>query len=276
MSPVAYLNGEIIPLAEAKVGILDLGLLRGFGVYEGITALRGEPFHFHDHWLRFNRSAKTLALRMPVSEEEFLAGLRAIIAHNAGKGRASIRAVLTGGTAIGGIEYAPGTETLFAMAEPAVPLPSELYEHGASLITHEHRRHLPHIKTIDYIEAVTLQPRRKDAGALEILYTHDGHVLECATSNVFLVKEGVLITPKEDVLGGITRKVVLDLARSAGIPVEEREVSSEELLGADEVFITSSFKDIVPIAFIDGRTIAGNAPGALTRRLMQEFTDYTQ
>lgn len=276
MEPLCYLNGEIIPLKDAKVGILDLGLLRGFGIYEGITSFHGEPFHFHDHWQRLERSAAALSLTIPYAESDVLEAMRRVIAHNSPGSRANIRMVLTGGEAEGGLEYVPGRETLYFTAEPAVPLPQELYEKGAKLITHEHGRFLPEIKTINYITAVQLQPERKAARAVEILYIARDQVLECATSNIFIVKGGILATPREGVLGGITRKVVLEIAREAECPVEERVVTSHELFAADEVFITSSFKDIVPIVLIDEKTIGSGAPGAITRDLMKRFANYTE
>lgn len=274
--PVAYLNGSIVPLSEAKIGILDLAVLRSFSIYEGITAFGPAPFHFHDHWERFVGSAEKLGLQLPLSEEEAEEATRELIAHNSPGKRASIRMVLTGGPAIGGLEHRPGTETFFITAEPTTPLPLELYEKGASLIAHEHLRFMPEAKTTNYITAVTLQEKRKAAGAIEILYHKDGFMLECATSNACVVKDGTVITPGTVMLLGITRKVALELARTAGYAVEERPVTMEEVWGADEVFITSSFKDIVPVVAIDGRTIGAGVPGPVTRDLIERFAGYTQ
>lgn len=275
MEQRCYLNGNILPLKDAKISILDLGVLRGFGIYEGITSFDGEPFHFDAHWERFERSAKPLDLQLPYSKEEILNAMRKLIAHNAPGTRATIRMALTGGLAEGGIEHVKGRETLFITCEPAAPLPSELYEKGASLITHEHLRFMPEAKTINYITAVTLQDKRKAAGALEILYTYEGKMLECATSNAMLVKNGTVITPNTNVLPGITRAVTLDLARDAGIPVEERNVTMEEVFAADEVFITSSFKDIVPVTLIDEKTIGSGTVGPVTKKLIDLFSAHT-
>ena len=132
---------------------------------------------------------------------------------------------------------------------------------------------MPEIKTVDYITAVILQKKRAAEGAIEILYTNGSRVLECATSNVFIVKDGAVRTPDADMLHGITRKVALELARES-YPVEERAVSVDELFDADEAFITSSFKDIVPIISIDERTIGNGMPGRVTRNLMERFAKY--
>jgi branched-subunit amino acid aminotransferase/4-amino-4-deoxychorismate lyase len=273
MEPVCFLNGSILPLSEAKVGVLDLGILRAFGIYEGITAFEGTPFRFDDHWKRFERSAEKLGLVIPVSPEEAETAMKAIIAHNAPGKRANLRMVLTGGTAEGGIEHVPGRETFFITAEPAVPLPAALYERGASLVTHEHERLLPESKTIDYTNAVMLQKLRREKGAIEILYTSRGQVLECATSNIFIVKDGALYTPEAAILKGVTRAVVLELATSA-CPAHEGAVRVEDLFGADEVFITSSFKDIVPIVSIDGTEVGGGVPGPVTKDLAKRFAEY--
>ncbi len=275
MEPVCYLNGAIVPLSEARLGVLDLATLRGFGVYEGLTSFAGEPFHFSDHWDRFLSSAAALGLVVPATAHEVREAMRAVIAHNAPGTRANLRMVLTGGEALSGIEHVPGRESLFITAEAATPLPAALYERGGHLISREHQRFMPEMKTIHYITAVMLQRERAAAQAIEILYTANGHALECATSNVFIVKDGAVITPDTGILKGITRQVTLALARATR-PTEERAVPTSELLSADEAFITSSFKDIVPIVSIDEHRISSGAPGPVTRDLMARFGQYTE
>lgn len=252
------------------MGLADLGLLRGFGVYEGITTFNGEPFHFSDHWKRFENSARALRLILPVTEQEALVAARMVVAKNSPGRRATIRMILTGGDADGGIEHIAGRETFFITAEPAVPLPEAFYAKGAFMHTYDHQRFLPAYKTTNYITAVLLQQKRKETGAVEILYILNGMVLECTGSNVFIVQKGSVITPKENILHGITRKVVLELACDT-YPIEERAIPLEELFDADEVFIASSFKDIVPIVSVDTRTIGSGAPGSITRDLMKRF-----
>lgn len=274
MEPVCYLNGKIIPLKDASVSILDLGVLRGFGVYDGLTAFSGEPFHFKDHWERFQKAAHALGLTIPYSSEEALGAMREVIARNAPGVRANLRMILTGGLAEGGLRHSPGRETFFIIAEPHVRLPEELYAKGGRITRHEHQRFMPEIKTTNYITAVSLQKKRLAAEAIEILYTTDSQVLECATSNIFIVKNGVLHTPDSGVLKGVTRKVVLGLASEA-YPTKERPISIDELLGADEVFITGSFKDIVPIVFVDEHAIGSGKPGPITKHLMARFAAHT-
>jgi branched-chain amino acid aminotransferase len=131
-------------------------------------------------------------------------------------------------------------------------------------------RELPEYKTTNYIRAVNLQNWRKEEGAIEILYTYDNEILECATSNIFIVKDKILITPNENILKGVTRKVVLELAEGK-YKTEERPIYEEELKNADEIFITSSFKDIVPIVKIDDFKIANGQVGPITKELIKEF-----
>ncbi len=271
---VCYLNGAIVPLGEARVSVLDLGMLRGFGIYEGITAVNGEPFHFGAHFERFERSAAALGLTLPIALEPALEATREVLRQNGiSAGRASIRMLLTGGVAEGGLEHVAGRETFYIWATAAEPLPATLYEQGASLIRHEHQRFMPGFKTTNYITAVTLQDVRKAAGAIEVLYTADGLMLECATSNAFIVKDGHIITPHERILPGITRQATLQLAIEASYPIEERAVPLAELFAADEAFITSSFKDIVPVVSVDGQSIGTGAPGPITRDLMARYAE---
>lgn len=265
-----YFANKIIPFEDAHVRPDDLGMLRGFAVYEGITALNGKIFHYIDHWDRLIVSASALGLIIPYSKEEVEKGIRDLVALDAPRGRASIRLILSGGAAIGGIEYEVQNTLLYALAEPAATLPASWYSEGASLITSEHERFMPEFKTTSYITAVMLQKSRKHSGAAEIVYTANGLVLECSTSNIFIVKDGIVSTPSDAILKGITRKIVMELL-SQETTVQERTVSLQELVDADEIFMTSSFKDIVPITMLDGEAVGGALPGPLTRKIMSMF-----
>lgn len=272
-----FLNGQILPLSEAKVSINDIGLLRGYGIYDGLAVFGGKPFRFADHFKRFLDGAHALNLNIPITEEK-AEKVIIEIAEKSGlsspRSRANVRMILTGGDTIGGIEYDFDKPTFYIIIEKFEPLPKELYEKGAKLITYRYKRELPEHKTINYITAVNLQNYKKDQGAVEILYTYDGEVLECSTSNIFLIKDNKLITPLDGVLEGITKKVVLEIAKQEGIEIEERMVYEEELAKADEVFITSSFKDIVPIVKIDDFAVGGGNVGEMTKKLMLKFEQY--
>lgn len=274
MSPFCYLNGKILPVAEAKVGVYDIGLLRGFGIYEALMTYGKKPFKLSDHLARFRRSAAFLGVEILASDEEVTGALLELIEKN-GYEESIVRMLLTGGPAFAGIEFAPKTPTFYILVEKFKPLSAELYEKGCSVTVYEHLRQFPEYKTTNYIQAVLLQKARKEAGALEILYTWQGRVLEFATSNLFIVKNGTIITPSKDILPGITRKVTLELARAA-FPVEERDVPVEEVCAADEAFLTSSFKDIVPVVKAGEHAIAHGAPGPVTKKMMELFRAYTR
>lgn len=273
-----YLNGRVLPINEAKISINDIGLLRGYGIYDGLAVFNGKPFRFKDHFDRFLSSAHALNLNVPITEEK----AEKVIIEIAKKSklsfpssRANVRMILTGGDTIRGIEYDFDNPTFYIIIEKFDSLPKELYKNGAKLITYRYKRELPEYKTINYIIAVNLQNYKKDQGALEILYTYDGEVLECSTSNIFLVKDKKLITPDEGVLLGVTKKVILEIAKNIEIEIEERIVYEEELKNADEVFITSSFKDIVPIVRIDDFVVGRGEVGEITLHLMSEFAKIT-
>ena len=262
-------------MSEAKVGVYDIGLLRGFGIYEAMRTFNRIPFMWNDHVERFHRSTEALKLTIPISDEEIHKVIAELIGKNIPEDKdAVIRFILTGGEAIGGIEFNPRTPTFYILVEPLEHLAPEVFAKGCKLIVHEHLRIFPGYKTTNYITAVLLQEERKKAGALEILYTFQGKVFEPATSNLFIVKNGKVITAKDDVLAGITRKVTIDLAKKE-FEVEEREVSVDEMYAADEAFLTSSFKDIVPVVEVGGKKIGSGIPGPVTKRVIQLFHEFT-
>ena len=274
MEPLCFLNGEVLPVSQAKVGVYDIGLLRGFGIYEALRSFNRRPFRLSEHLERLHRSANALTLTIPEPDERIGRIVADLIEKNIALGsEAVVRFILTGGDAVGGLELSPGRHTFYILVETLVPIPQETLETGCSLLVHEHRRFWPEYKTTNYITAVLLQEERKRAGALEILYTAGGKVLEPATSNIFFIKEGRIITPKADILEGITRKVTLEIAR-ANWPVEERDVSVEEMYAADEAFLTSSFKDVVPVVSVGGKKIGDGLPGPVTKRVMRLFHEF--
>ena len=273
MNQHCFLNGEIIPLAEAKVSILDIGLLRGYGIYDGLAIINGKPLRFSDHWQRLVHGAYALNIKVPITEELAEKKIIEIVDKSGFLTRANVRMILTGGQTKGGIEYNFEEPTFYIVAEKWESLPKENYENGAKLISHSYKREMPKLKTTNYITAVNLQSFKKKQDAVEILYTYAGEVLECATSNIFLVKNNTLITPEVDILEGVTRKIVLELAEK-NYKVERRAVPESDLRLADEVFITSSFKDILSIVKIDDLAIGDGHVGQVTKNLMAGFAKY--
>ncbi|MBI5004175.1 aminotransferase class IV [Candidatus Kaiserbacteria bacterium] len=274
MSVYCYFNGQIMPIDEAKVGIKDIGILRGFGIYEAMGTASRRPFMFEDHMARYRRTADELHLKIPATEDEILAAINDLIARNVSEDKeATIKFFITGGATIHGIEYDYEHPTFFMLVDPHIPFESHYYTEGAVVTVFEHLRQFPQLKTTNYIQAVMLQQARKDAGAIEILYTWGGKVLECATSNFMIVKDGKIITAKEDILFGITRKVALDVARPL-FTIEERDVSLDELYAADEAFLTSSFKDVMPVVKVGDKLIGEGRVGPVTKRVIELFEEY--
>lgn len=271
MKNYCFLNGEIMPIEEAKVSVLDIGLMRGYGVYDGLAALGGKVFRFADHWQRFTDGAHALSLNVPITEESCEKKIREICEKSGLTDRANIRMILTGGNTVNGIEFDFEKPTFYITAEKFESLPKDYYKKGAKLLTYPYRREMPEHKTINYITGVKLQDWRKAEGAVEILYVEGGEVLECATSNICIIKDKTIITPAENVLRGITLKAVLEIAERSGHKTEKKIVDTEDLKNADEIFITSSFKDIVPIVKIDDFEVGNGQVGETTLDFMGRF-----
>lgn len=273
MEQKCFLNGKIIPLSDAKVSVLDIGLLRGFGIYEGLITHNRKPFMLEDHLARMHRSASKMSLTPPVSDADIAAAIGELVESNVPAGKeALIRIILTGGTTVGVIDYDPATPTMFILVTEFTPLESEYLRTGCKVELVEYHRDLAEIKSINYIKTVLLQKERKAKSALEIVYTWQGQVLECGGSNIFIVKDGNIITTKDDIVLGITRKVAIDVAKPH-YSVEERTISVEEMLSADEVFITGSFKEVVPVVQVGDKKIGNGAPGPVSNHIVQLFAD---
>ncbi len=269
--PFIFQHGKIIRQDKAHVSPLDIGLLRGYAVYDGMTMVHGKVVGFRDHYNRFKNSARAIGLPFPYTAT-YLADICTTLYKKNRYARMNIRAILSGGETRSGI--LPTGPELMLLTEEWTALPQAVYHKGAKLIVHEHKRFMPSIKTTHYTTAVMLQKEKIRAKAIEILYTDQGRALECSTSNFFIIKDGRLITPKDDILHGITRKIVLGLAH--GLHVEEREVSLEEVYAADEVFITSSFKDIVPVVMVGTARIANGQVGQKTKHIIELFKQFLE
>lgn len=265
MKNICYLNGRIVPIEEATLSVRDLGFLRGYGVFDVLPVVNGKPFLFEDHWRRLENSAAELGLTLPVDADEARAIMVDLIGRHAYP-HMIVRTVLSGGPSEGGF-LPEGKETFSIMIEETKPMSEELYENGVSLLLLEHERALPLSKTTNYIFPISHRDRKAASGATEILYAKDGKILEASTSNFFLVKNGTIVTVKDGVLGGITRKLVLRLASELGVPSEEREISLLELDTCDEAFLTASNKQVLPVVSVDGTTVGGGSVGPVSKKL---------
>jgi len=269
---LAYWNGRFVPMQDIALAPTDLGVLRGYGVFDVMRTENGKPFLLERHFARLQRSAETLHLHLPVDEREFRGIIERLLKENALK-QATIRTVLTGG--VSESCFLPeGRETFFITIIPFLALDEKYISDGAKIITLDHARHFPHAKITNYITAIEHAPQRLAKEALEVLFVNNGQALEASTSNVMIVKAGVLITPKDHILKGITRGWVLELAESLHIPVEERAITLEETLAADEVFLTATNKYIVPVIQIDKHRIATGHPGPITKKLQAAVREF--
>jgi D-alanine transaminase/branched-chain amino acid aminotransferase len=271
MHTFGYLNGKVVRTDAPQLFLDDIGLLRGFASFDFFRIYNSVPLDLNDHYKRFLNSSKMLGLKVPVSQRELEEILATLLKKNK-ISYAHVRVILTGGKTKEGL--LPTTPNFFVLLEPMHDLPVTLYAKGGTLLTFEHLRPFAEAKTTNYQQAVVLQPLKKKAGAVEILYTYKGNVLEATTSNVCMVRGKTVVTPKADILAGITRKVVLELAKKAGYKVVERDIKVKELLAADEVFLTATNKKVLPIVRIDKVVIGNGKVGPVSRELNELYAEH--
>ncbi len=270
--PVYYLNGEYVAASQATLRLNDLGIVRGYGVFDLLRTYDGKLFKLHEHVLRLQRSAAAIGLDLPYGPEEIEHLARETYARNQ-IANATIRIVVTGGAA-DDFMTPPNRPTLAVLIEPIAPSSNDQYTKGVKLVTTELERIMPTVKSLNYITAIMAMKEAKKAGAVEALYrTKDGRVTEGTRANFFIIRGQELITPQEEVLGGITRDVVIEIAED-DFQVREAPIAYAELETCDEAFITSSTKEILPVVQIDDITIGAGRPGPNTQKLMDLFHTY--
>jgi len=275
----ASVNGEITPAEEARVSVLDNGFTFGDAVYETLRTYAGRPFHLDLHLERLRRSAQRLAIPMP-ADGALTRDLDALLARAANP-ESYIRIIVTRGR--GDISYhfeRVQGPTVVMVVKPLASFPSEHYTDGVPVILSSVRRNHPRaldpgIKSCNLINNILAVQEAQAKGAFEAIMLNEiGEVAETASANVFMVKDGTLLTPplEAGILSGVTRLVVLELAR--GLALREEPIAVKDLLAADEVFITSTLKEVLPVATIDGRPVGHGRPGPVTLRLLEAIRDY--
>lgn len=270
----AYWNGVILPADEIHISPFDLGVLRGYGVFDVMRTENGKPFLWERHWQRFEKSAQTLGLTLPVTMDEYHVILTDLLRKN-NLNKVSIRTVLTGGTSESAF-LPDGKETFMILITPFLAIDAKYHREGAKLVTLEYARDYPHAKITNYTAAISRANWRHEQEALEILFVRDGQALEASTSNFAIFQGDTLVAPKEGILLGVTRGLTLELARELGFKVEERDVMLEEVLRADEVLLTATNKYIVPVVHIDDTKIGDGRPGERTKKLMQAMQEFVE
>ncbi len=274
MGDYFLLNGKIVKKENAFLGITDLALLRGFGIFDFCRTQNGNPFLLEKYLNRFFNSAECIGLEIPYSKEFIRDSIAQLLEKN-GIIESGIRMVLTGGYTQNG--YTPGDPNFFILIEKInFPDPS-YYNEGIKLQLHEHQRELSHIKSINYLTPISIRKKTEEANAYDVLYHSQGKILEVSRSNIFIVKNNTVITPRDNILRGITRATVISLAKNI-FKVEERDVYIEELYQADEVFMTGTTKRVLPVRKIDDHIFSDGKPGKVTSKLKslyQEFENST-
>jgi D-alanine transaminase len=274
-----YLNGVFMPIAQATVSVLDRGFIFGDGVYEVIPVYSRRAFRLEEHLARLQHSLDGIKLPNPHSVAEWCAILNELIARNSPEDQ-YLYLHITRGAAKRDHAFPnpPVAPTVFVMSNPLVHPPAELLDSGIACITVVDNRWLRcDIKAIALLPNVLLRQAAVDAGCAEALLIRDDSFLtEGAASNIFVVKNGVLLAPPKDhlMLPGITYDVILELAQANAIPHEVRRISKAEVFDADELLLTSSTREVLAITTLDGKPVGTGQPGAMFARLHPLYQDY--
>ena len=279
MPNIAFVNGRFMPLAEARVSVEDRGFQFGDGVYELIRTYGGRIFHLEDHLQRLEKSAEAIGLGVVYSKprwKEILEKARI----RSGYPDAKLYIQITRGAAPRDHSFPKKARmSVIVTVRTLVPLPTELREKGVSVITvTDLRWGRCDIKTINLLPNVMARQKARSSGAFEAIFVRDGMVMEGTGSNIFAMVGGQIVTPPKGpaILPGITRDLVMTQAREARHPLLEKGISLEELLGAEELFLTGTTIEILPVVKVNGKTVGNGRPGPTTRRLYQQFLQTTR
>jgi D-alanine transaminase len=272
-----YLNGSFIPIEDARISVLDRGFIFGDGVYEVIPVYSHIPFRLTEHLCRLQKSLDGIQLKNPYTDIEWTKLLEQIIASNEGQDQ-SLYLHITRGVAPRNHAFPKEVvPTVFIMSSPLVTAPKELIVTGVSAITANDNRWLRcDIKAISLLPNVLLRQMASDSNATETLLLRDGFLSEGSASNIFVVKNKLLLVPPKShlMLPGITYDVVLELADKYKIPYEIKDISENELRTSDEILLTSSTKEIMSITLLDGKKVGSGKPGEIFAQLYQYYQNF--
>jgi D-alanine transaminase len=276
-SKIIYLNGEFLPEEGARVSVLDRGFLFGDGVYEVIPVFGGRPLRLAEHLDRLAHSLAETRIPDPLSRQDWTALFDELLSHNPGGDR-SIYVQITRGVAPREHAFPETiTPTVMVMVNPIRPLGDQVLAQGvAAVVIPDHRWARCDIKAITLLANVLARQEAVDSGATEAILVRNGLATEGAASNLFLVADGVIVTPPKDhsLLGGITRDLVVELAEANGLPVMETRIPEDSLQGAEEIWLTSSTREILPVTRLDGRRVGHGQPGPVWQRVHALYQDY--
>jgi len=277
---MVYLNGKLLPVEEANISVMDRGFLLGDGVYEVIPVYGGKLFRLPHHLERLQNSLDEIRITNPHDNASWETILTQLIDSDSDHDQ-SIYLQVTRGVAAKRDHAFPEkvVPTVFAMCQPIVPLTESVRLNGISAITLEDIRWKRcDIKAITLLANVMLRQQAQEKGAAEAILVSHGHAHEGAASNLFIVKDNVIITPPKDkhLLPGVTRDLVLELAEQAQFSIKERAIETAELQSADEIWLTSSTKEILAVTTLDQKTVGHGKPGPLWQKIMQLYSEYKQ
>jgi branched-chain amino acid aminotransferase len=262
----AFIHNQIQPLDQAFLHISDLAIQRGFGVFDFFRLHQGQPLFLNDYLDRFYLSADMMGLSVPLQRKDLTETIMTLIGKNQ-LPVSGVKMILTGGYSADG--YLPGEPNLIITQQPVTVPEAAKIEKGMKVITHEYVRELPLCKTINYTMGLRLLSRIREAGAEDVLYCQQGVVSEFPRCNFFIVKtDNTVVTPAEDVLRGITRQKVLELARPQ-YPTVEGVVTLADISQAREAFLTSTTKRIMPVVQVNDTPVGDGRPGEVTKALLQ-------
>lgn len=279
MSLKIWLDGQLVDRADAKISVYDHGLLYGDGVFEGIRVYAGKVFEGPAHLRRLYDSAKAIRLEIPISQEKMMAAIEQTYRAN-NFTECYIRAVVTRGVGDLGINPRNSkSPSVFIISDLINVYPKEMYEKGIPVITASYIRNhpsaqSPRIKSLNYLNNVLAKIEANDAGVPEaIMLNHAGNVAECTADNIFIVRGTQVQTPTtcDGILEGVTRKVIMELCEKNKIDCIEKTLQRHDLYIADEMFVTGTGAEVMPVTKVDGRVVGSGEPGTITKRLIELF-----
>ena len=278
--PNVYLDGQFLPLESARVSVMDRGFLFGDGVYEVIPAYGGRLFRLHEHLARLDNSLKEIRITPPLRAEEWGQILSELTSQLPGQDQ-SVYLQVTRGPSGERNHNIPDavTPTIFAMTTPLGPPDPDMAVRGIAAITLDDIRwRLCNIKAITLLANVLLKDEARQRGAVEAILIREGRATEGAASNLFVIEDGMIATPPKSryLLPGITRDLVLELARDAEIPFREEEITADRLSSADEIWLTSSTREIMPVTRLDGHPVGKGIPGPMYQTLNRLYAGYKE
>lgn len=275
--PICYLNGEFLPLDQAKISVLDRGFIFGDAIYEVIPVYHRKPLRLAAHIVRLQRSLAEIRIASPYSDGEWAGLIIDLIARNESDDQA-IYLQISRGVAKREFGLLQGVEpTVFILSSPFVAPPKQQIDHGVAAVSLPDFRWLRcDIKSTSLLGANMLRQFANDADGTECVLFRDGMLTEGSSSNIFVVKNGTLLAPPKSrlILPGITYDLILELAHANAVPIEVREITESEVKSADELMLSASLRELLAITQLDGKPVGSGAPGPLFRRLYELFSAY--